>query len=312
MIKRASAFAPATVANVGVGFDIMGFALSAPGEIVTVERTIDARTVVINPIADFPELPLDPARNTATAGLVRLLEDRKAGFGLRVTLQKQIPVGSGMGGSAASAAAAIVAAAALMKKKLSDEELFEYAMIGEEVASGSRHGDNIAPCLFGGLTYVRSMRPARWTKIKTPSTLRCVVILPRLSVNTKAARKLLSPHVALPKVIEQSGNLAGFILGCIKSDMKLIGESLRDVMIEPQRAQLIPGFFELQKTALELGALGCSISGSGPAVFALVSGPAVARKLQRAWSLQAEQMPLAIHDIWVSPIAGRGARLVRR
>jgi homoserine kinase len=305
---KSVAFSPATVANVAVGFDILGFAIQGLGEHATVERIKGGRGVEVMPVAGFPDLPTEASRNTATAGLVQLLNDKKFNFGLRVSLDKQIPIGSGLGGSAASAVAAVVAANALLPRPLKNEELFEYAMIGEEVASGSRHGDNVAPCLLGGLVYVRG---SRWTPIKYPRILRCVVVLPQLTINTKSARGILSPTLPLAKVIEQTANLAGFLLGCAQQDTQLIGESLRDVLIEPQRMQLIPGFAQMQEAALRQKALGCSISGSGPAIFALTDSDVGARKVEREWRKVAAQIGLPLHGIWCSPIARRGARVLR-
>ena len=310
-MKRAKAFAPATVANVAVGFDILGFALEGLGEIAVVERIEKSREVVVEPVLGFPEIPLDPLKNTATAGLVRLIQERSLGFGFRVQLEKHIPIGSGLGGSSTSAMAALVAANSLLKKKLSIEELLDYALTGEAVASGSRHGDNVGPCLKGGLVFVRSQPSLEIVKIKTPSDLRCVVILPNLSIRTEEARKLLSKEVSLKKMIEQTANLTGFLLGCVQGDLKLMQHSLRDVVIEPQRAKLIPGFYELQKTALAAGALGFSISGSGPAMFALVVGPTRAKKVQQQLLTKARALDLPLKGAWLSRIAKRGAGLVR-
>lgn len=310
--KSATAFAPATVANVAVGFDILGFALGGLGEIATVEKLIGNPQVIMNPIAGFPNIPTDPRLNTATAGLLRLIRDKNLSFGFRVTLTKKIPVGSGLGGSSASAVAAVVAANGLLPKKLSTAELLEYALVGEEVASGSRHGDNVAPCLEGGLVFVRCHPQSQVVKIKVPSSLRCVIALPELSINTKEARGILQASVELPKVIAQTANLAGFILSCWHRDMALMRASLKDAMIEPQRAKLIPCFLPLQKAAMDGGALGCSISGAGPAIFALAENQKSALNIHRIWTALAEERKFAIQKSWISRITPKGACLVRR
>jgi homoserine kinase len=310
MKKKVKAFAPATVANVAVGFDILGFALEGLGEMAIVEKINGITDVIIEKVEGYPNLPLDPLKNTATAGLVRLINERKLDFGFRVQLKKTIPVGSGLGGSSTSAVATMVAANAFLKKKLSQKEIFDYALTGEAVASGSRHGDNVGPCIAGGLTYVRNHPIPDFIKIKTPKKLRCVIILPDLSIRTKDARGILKSQVPLKAMIEQTSNLAGFILGCTQNNFNLIGDSLKDVIIEPQRASLIPGFYELQKAALEAGALGFSISGSGPAMFALTENPAIGKKVEKQLVKKAKELKLNLKGHWLLKIATKGARIV--
>jgi homoserine kinase len=310
-MKVAHAFAPATVANVAVGFDILGFALSGLGEVATVQRTTQAGQVVVHPTEGFPQLPTDPLKNTGSAGLVQLLKDKKYPFGFEVTLRKSIPVGSGLGGSSLSAVAGIVAANALLPKKLTSAEMLKYALVGEEVASGSIHADNVGPCLQGGLVFIRSAAELSLVKIKTPTSLRCVVILPKLSINTKDARGILNPQVPLKTMIEQTANLSGFLIGCLTNNFDLLRHSLRDVVIEPQRSGLIPFFADLQKAAMAAGALGCSISGSGPAIFALARNQRDALKIRKALTEKAAQKNLALAGSWVSAVARKGAHLIQ-
>ncbi len=304
----AKAFAPATVANVAVGFDILGFAIENLGEYVTLEKIKSG--VVLEPIEGYPHLSLDIMKNCATAGLVQLIQDKNLKFGFKVRLQKNIPVGSGLGGSSTSAAATIVAAQAFLKKKLTPSELLNYALIGEEVASGSQHADNIAPCLEGGLVYVQSEPNFKAHRIKIPTSLRCVIILPELTIFTRDSRGKLSPTVSLRDMIKQTSHLAGFILGCANSDFDLIRHSLKDSVIEPQRAKMIPGFENIQAAALAAGALGCSISGSGPAIFALAPNTSLTSKIKKAMLAAAMQSDLKIRGHWVSAIAKKGAHLV--
>ncbi|MGZ3797887.1 MAG: homoserine kinase [Pseudobdellovibrionaceae bacterium] len=309
---EAQAFAPATVANVAVGFDILGFALKGLGEIATVRKIPSPGQVIVQPVEDFPLLPLDPLKNTCSAGLVQLLKDKKLPFGFEVSLKKSIPIGSGLGGSSMSACASIVAANALLKKKLNKAEILHYALIGEAVASGAVHGDNVGPCLEGGLVFVRQQPEISLVKVPVPHSLRCVLILPELSINTKEARSLLSPQVPLKTMVEQTANLAGFLIGCATRDFALIGASLRDVVVEPQRAQLIPGFSELQRAALQAGALGCSISGSGPAVFALARNQISAAKIRKALLEVSARKKWKLKGSWISPLAAPGAHLIKK
>ena len=270
MIRSARAFAPASVANVAVGFDQLGFSIGVAGDKVFVERT-DSIEIKIESISGIvTSITKDAQKNTATAGLIQLQKDLNLKFGFKVSIEKGISIGSGMGGSAASAVAAIVAANTLLEVPLSPSELVGYALIGEAQASGSFHADNISPCLMGGLilSRVRKSRAVEMTSIPLPQEIYCVLVHPDISVETKQARGILKSEITMSNFIEQSANLAGFVSGCFKNDFELIRASFNDVIIEPQRAHLIPGFFEVQKAALTKGALGCSISGAGPSVFA--------------------------------------------
>jgi homoserine kinase len=313
--KRAFAFAPATVANVAVGFDILGFALEGIGETAEVE-VID-EGVIIEPVKGYANLPLDPAKNTAGLALLELIKRRRLDFGFRVALNKQIPIGSGLGGSSTSVVAALTAANALLKKKLRPEEMLELALSGEAVASGARHGDNIGPCLHGGLVYVRASNEGSPRIVPVPCApkfrraLKCVIVLPRLKIETRQAREILGKTLPLATAVKQTSNLAGFILGCATGDRELLSDCLRDVMIEPQRSKLVPGFESLQVAALKAGAFGCSLSGSGPALFALTDSDASALRIRQAMTRAARHAGLPLAGSWISPIARQGARVLR-
>jgi len=308
--KKVKAFAPATVANVAVGFDILGFALSNIGEVASLEKIENRPEVYLKPVKGFATLPLDPLKNTATAGLVRLIQEKKLSYGFNVDLEKSIPIGSGLGGSAASAVATIVAANFFLKNKLTLSEMLDYASTGEAVASGSQHADNVGPCLYGGLVLIQGLPEVLISKIKTPSSLRCIILLPDITIYTKDARKLLQPQVTMAQMIEQSANLAGFVLGCQTGQFLLIKRSLRDVIIEPQRAALIPGFKSLQAAALAAGALGCSISGSGPAIFALAANQQQALSIKKNLLKTAKQENVKLKNLWISNISTKGAHLL--
>lgn len=310
---KARAFAPASVANVAVGFDILGFSFGVIGDTVLVEKTPEPGVSIASISGVVTKLPSDPATNTATAGLVKLQQDLHLSFGFKVSIQKGIPLGSGMGGSAASAVAAIVAANALLERPLPNEKLLAYALIGEAQASGSFHADNVAPCLLGGLTLSQvkegALPEVEFTSLPLPEDLHGIVIHPELSVETKQARGILKPGITLHQHIDQSARLAGFIAGCFKSDYALIKRSLADEIIEPQRAHLIPGFHAVKEAALSAGALGCSIAGAGPSVFAWSQGKATAEKIQAAMlkAFQSAKIP-AIG--WNKLLEKDGARIL--
>jgi homoserine kinase len=313
-LQTATAFAPATVGNVGVGFDLLGFAIESVGDRITVSRHDEAGVVFIDPpgsLANWSSggdgLPLDPQKNTATAGLLQLCRDLSLDFGFRVAIRKGIPIGSGMGGSAASAVGAIVAANALLEKPLTREQMLKYAVTGEFVASGSRHADNVAPCLFGGLTLALPGEPSQVVELPVPAGILCVLVHPEMRLDTRESRAVLKPDLTLQKFVEQSGNLAGFIAGCQQGHLDLIRRTLSDVVIEPQRAHLIPGFNEVKAAALKNGAIGCSISGAGPSVFAWVPNRGIADQVRTGMKEAFLRAGLPAVEAWVSPISQKGA-----
>lgn len=313
--RGATAFAPATVANVAVGFDILGFAVEAAGDRVRVtttpEPSVRLREVTDAAGAPFGAgIPLDPARNTATVGLLALLEEQKPGFGFEVSVAKGIALGSGMGGSAASAVASLVAANALLPRPLDAEALLPYALLGEQAASGAIHPDNVAPCLLGGLTLVTSLSPFRHVRLPVPREILTVLAHPHVRVDTRAARRMLREDVPLADFVRQTASLAGFVAGCYTGDIGLIGESLRDHVVEPQRAPLIPAFGEVKAAALAAGAIGASISGSGPTVFAWATSPESAERVRRSMLRAFHEHGAADADSWVSPVSEHGARIL--
>ena len=264
----ATAFAPASSGNVAIGFDILGFAVDALGDRVTVSRT-DRPGVTISGITGVAgELPSNPAQNTAGRSLLAMQEALQPGFGFDMHIEKGIPLGSGLGGSAASAVGAVVAANALLAKPCENLELLKFAMQGEAVASGSMHVDNIAPSLYGGLVLTVGIEQPRVKRIPVPSEIRAVIIHPHMFLATRQARAILKREVPMADFVWQTANLAGFISGCYTDDLDMIRASFEDVVIEPQRQALIPGFAAVRAAAIGAGALGCSISGAGPTLFA--------------------------------------------
>ena len=309
-VREATAFAPATVGNVGVGFDILGHAFGVIGDRVRAVRVPEAgvRIRAITGVAG--PLPLEPDRNTAGQAVLSFLGAAAPTFGIELEIAKGIPLGSGLGGSAASAVAAVVAANALLDAPLPAIGLLSHAIAGEAVASGARHADNIAPALFGGLVLTVGIDHPHVKQIPVPPTVRCVLLRPHMFLATQQARGILARLVDLSDVVWQTANLAGFLAGCYTNDLPLIREAFEDVMIEPQRANLIPGFPAAKRAALAAGALGCSISGAGPSVFAWCEeGHAEAVRAAMLAAFRGEGLEC---DHWAAPIGGDGARIVER
>jgi len=306
-----TAFAPATVANVAVGFDVLGFALDGVGDRVTV-RIAESTTepVVVDGIDGVvTDLPTDPRRNTASVALRAMVDDLGIDRALGVHVHKGIPLGSGMGGSAASAVGAVVAADRLLGLGLGRVRLLEYALAGEAAASGAPHADNAAPCLHGGLTAVVSHDPQRIVDLPVPSGIAYVIVHPRLRIETRAARAILARHVPLGMFVEQSMRLAGFVAGCYRDDLGLIESSMVDLMAGPQRARLIPGFDDARQAATYAGAFAFAISGSGPSVFAWVRAQgapgAVAEEVREAFRRNG-----LVAESWTGSLGSPGARIV--
>jgi len=304
----ATAFAPASVGNVAVGFDILGHAVAALGDRVRVTRRAEPSVVIRSISGVVRNLPLETERNTAGMAALALQRSLGLSFGFELEIEKGIPLGSGLGGSAASAVAAVVAAAALVDEPLDRTRLLKFAMQGEAVASGSVHVDNIAPSLFGGLVLTVGIDNPFVKQIPVPESVRCVIVHPHMMLATREARAILKQSVQLSDVIWQQANLAGFLSGCYTSDLPLMRESLMDVVIEPQRQVLIPGFADVKQAALVAGAIGCSISGAGPTVFAWTEEPDAENA--RRGMVSAFRSHGLETDSWVSDIGREGARVV--
>ena len=260
--------ATASVANVSCGFDCIGYAITKPGDIVTLEQQEKPGLEISMSGIKYESIPVDPENNTAGKAILSLLETLESNQGFKVHIEKGIPPGSGIGSSAASAAAAIVGLNELFNKPLNNSELLIHGMAGEVVASGGLHADNIAPALFGGIVLIRSYQPLDILKLPVPNNLFSTAVLPDLIVNTFDARRILPKLVPLKSAVEQAGNLAGFTLGLHKADFDLLGRSMVDLFAEPVRAKLIPGYKSVRQSAMDAGAIGCGISGSGPTIFA--------------------------------------------
>jgi homoserine kinase len=264
-MNNVKVYAPATVANLVCGFDVLGMALNGPQD--EMELALSDEPGLRIQHTDSYQLPTVPVdRNVAGAALLALMEECNEPVGFDLTVNKKIMPGSGLGSSAASSAGAVVAANYLLGNRFSKEDLVRFAMNGEKVASGVKHADNIAPCIYGGITLIRSIYPLDIISLKAPP-LFVTVVHPQIEVKTSDARQILRKEVLLKDAIKQWGNIAGLVAGLMKQDYELIGRSLEDVIIEPVRSMLIPGFDEVKRKSKEAGALGGGISGSGPSIF---------------------------------------------
>lgn len=308
MKEEIRVFAPATVANVACGFDIFGFALEAPGDEVLV-RLSPHPGVRLKVKGNGVTLPLDPSKNTAGVSVIKLLEHLQSKQGFEIELHKKMPLGSGLGSSAASAAGSVFAANVLLGKPLAAKELIPFAMESERVACGSAHADNVAPALLGGFVVIRSYEPLDIIEIPLKADFHCAVLHPHIEVNTALARKMLKQDVPLSELVKQSGNVAGLIAGLMQGDYALIGRCLEDVVVEPVRSTLIPGFAVIKSAALQAGALGCSISGSGPSMFAITQEKKTAEHVGLAMQRACQEQSVA-SSLYVSALNKQGPKII--
>ena len=300
-------FAPATVANVACGFDVLGFALEAPGDVVEATGRDEPGVELIEVTGDGGRLPRDAARNTAGVAAGALLDAVGSKPGVTLRLHKQMPLSSGLGSSAASGAAAAYATSLALGLDAPRELLLRAAVAGEAAASGSPHADNAAPAVYGGLVLIRASDPPDAVSLPVPEGLSCAVVRPHIEVQTRAARGLLGDTVPLKAAVTQWGNLGALVAGLFRGDLELISRSLVDVVAEPKRAAQIPGFAAVQQAALGARALGCSLSGSGPSVFALTASRPEAERAAMAMAAAFESEGLA-SDRHVSAVGAAGAR----
>jgi len=294
-------FAPATVANVASGFDVLGFALERPGDTVVLKRIKDKRVDILAVEGDDGQLPRDPDKNTASVAVRRFLEEIGFPFGLEVTVRKQMPMSSGLGSSAASSVAAVYGANVLAGSPFSVRQLLPFTMEAEEVACGAAHADNVAPALLGGFVLIRSYDPLDVVQLPVPPGLAVATVHPHTEIKTADARRILKKELRLSDAVRQWGNLAALVAALFQGDLGLLSRSLQDVVAEPRRGLLIPGFAKVKQAALDGGALGCSISGSGPSVFSLCSSMQKARVVGSAMEKAFSEVGLD-SDVYVSGI----------
>lgn len=309
--KSVTAFAPASVANVGCGFDVLGFAIHGPGDEVTA-RFGEGSGVQIESIdGDDGKLPLEPLKNTAGRAVLSLIEslDSPPDGEVILTIRKKMPLGSGLGSSAASSVAAAVAVNRLLGEPFTREELLPFVLQGELAASGSLHADNVAASLLGGFILVRSNDPLDVIPLESPKELYCTVIHPKIEIATKNTRLILRKEVSLARAVAQWGNVGALVAGLYKNDLDLIGRSMEDGIVEPSRSFLIPGFDQMKETAKSSGALGFSISGAGPSVFTLSRSESIAKGVGEAVGKVLEGLGLD-YDVTVSEINRKGSYIL--
>jgi homoserine kinase len=301
-----SIHSPATVANMVCGFDVLGFAVNEPYDEMHIRFTDAVGVTIIN--EDEYNLPTIPEENVAGAALLAMLEEMNEPMGFELRICKHIKPGSGVGSSAASAAGAVVAANRLLNDRFSKEDLVRFAMNGEKIASGVKHADNIAPCIYGGVTLIRSIFPLDIIPLTAPP-LYVTIVHPQIEVRTSDARGILKQQVLLKDAIRQWGNIAGLVAGLLKSDYELIGRSLEDVLIEPVRSILIPGFEEIKLKSKKAGALGGGISGSGPSIFMLSKDEETACNVEKEMQAVYERLALE-HHTYVTTINQNGVKFI--
>ncbi|MBY0496397.1 MAG: homoserine kinase [Cyanobacteria bacterium] len=303
-------FAPGSVSNVACGFDIMGFALEEPGDVVVAAPQDDPGVSIAAIHGDDGRLTTDPLKNTASAAVLALLERLETTRGVALTIHKGLPLASGIGSSGASAVAAVVAANELLGRPAPMSMLLECAMAGEFAGCGSVHPDNVTPSLHGGFILARSAQPPDIVRLPVPEGLACAVLHPKMEVETGAARTLLGNQVALKDATRQWANVGGLVAALYTSDLGLLSRSLVDSIAEPKRASLVPGFFDVKSAAIAAGALGASLSGSGPSIFALAPSLEIARAAGDAMRTAFARASNVGADLWVCPVGRSGARVI--
>jgi homoserine kinase len=308
-MKSVTVFAPATVANVACGFDIFGFAVNEPGDVAKVTLRENPGVEITRITGDNGKLPRTAEKNTAGFTALRYLETIQSQQGVSIELHKKMPLSSGLGSSAASAVAVLFAINTLFDNRLTKSELLGIALQSEKLACGAAHADNAAPALFGGFLLIRENNPPDIVELPVPENLYCTIIHPEIEINTVDARNILAPNVPLKDAVKQWANTAGLVAGLYRKDLTLISRSMNDYIIEPQRAKLIPHFYEIKKAALDRGALGCSISGSGPSLFALSNSQEIAQKIAGSMSAVLANYNIC-NQIYISTINTEGPKII--
>lgn len=306
-MKSVKIKSPATIANLVCGFDVLGLALNDPYDVMEVKLTTEPGIKIAH--TDIYNLPTIPEQNVAGVALMDLMKEMKEPAGFEIIIDKHIKPGSGLGSSAASAAGVVVAANHLLGNIFSKEDLVRFAMAGEKLASGVKHADNISPCIFGGVTLIRSIFPLDIVSLPAPP-MYVAVVHPQIEVKTSDARDILRKEVLLKDAIKQWGNIAGLVAGFMQNDYSLISRSLEDVIIEPVRSILIPGFDELKKKCLQAGALGGGIAGSGPSIFMLCKEENIAKDVELIMQGVYENIRLPNHT-YVTSINTEGITVIR-
>ncbi|MDB5001223.1 MAG: homoserine kinase [Mucilaginibacter sp.] len=305
-----SVFAPATVANVVCGFDVLGFAVNEPGDEV-IMRITDKPGITISKITgDDGRLPLNPAKNTVSVSVQHYLQSiDRTDIGLDIELHKKMPIGSGLGSSSASTVAGLFAIKTLLDDDTDPSTLLPFAMKGEEMACGHGHADNVAPALLGGFVLIRSYDPLDVVRLPHPPGLWCAIVFPDVDVPTREARQIIRNKILMKDAVTQWGNIAGLVSGLFMQDIDLIGRSMKDVLVEPVRSMLIPDFYVMREMAMEMGAVSFGISGSGPSVFAFTRNEETAKRITHKLQQHLTSIKIGSNG-YVSTINDKGPRVI--
>jgi len=311
MNKPVKVFAPATVANLACGFDVLGLAVEQPGDFVTIWGNESGSVQVESISGDDGQLPLETSKNTAGVAVSAMLNHLgMQHVGISIAIEKHMPLGSGLGSSAASSVAAVLALNEFLGKPFSKKiDLLPFAIEAERIACGAAHADNVAPALLGGIVLIKSYNPLLVINLPVPADLHVAIVHPQVEVKTSDARQILKKEIPIHKAIDQWGNVAGLVAGLYRSDYELIGASLQDVVFEPVRKLLIPGFDEVKKEAMAQGALGCSISGSGPSIFAMYTKAELGPAIINGMKIVFERYGVASEG-YISKVNERGSRII--
>src|SRR5476651_754385 len=309
-LASVAVFAPATVANVVCGFDVLGFAVNEPGDEVIMRMTNKPGITISKITGDEGRLPLDPAKNTVSVSVQHYLKSvDRLDIGLDIELHKKMPIGSGLGSSSASTVAGLFAIKTLLGDDADPAKLLPFAMKGEEMACGHGHADNVAPALLGGFVLIRSYEPLDVVRLPHPAGLYCAIVFPDVDVPTREARQIIRQKINMKDAVTQWGNIAGLVSGLFMQDIELIGRSMKDILVEPVRSMLIPDFYLMREIAMNLGAVSFGISGSGPSVFAFTRDEETARRITQ--KLQQHLTSIKIgSNIYVSTINDNGPRVI--
>jgi homoserine kinase len=310
-VERAAAFAPGTVSNVGCGFDVLGFALEQPGDVVIAVPGRRPGVEILDITGDNGRLPRDPDRNTASVAARALLEQAgSTATGVGLIIRKGLPLASGIGSSGASAVAAVLAVNEALALAASQEMLLRSAMQGERVSAGAVHPDNVAPSLLGGFVLARNVDPPDMVRLPVPAGLACAVLCPALEIETRAARAILPATVPLTAAVRQWANVGALVSALYTADLDLLGRAMVDHIVEPHRAHLVPGFARITRAALDAGAIGCTLSGAGPALFAMCRSLESAERVGAIMHTALREHGGVDGQVLVSRVALSGARVV--
>src|SRR6201996_6237118 len=305
-----SVFAPATVANVVCGFDVLGFAVNEPGDEVIMRITNKPGITISKITGDDGRLPLDPAKNTVSVSVQHYLKSiDRPDIGLDIELHKKMPIGSGLGSSSASTVAGLFAIKTLLGDDTDPASLLPFAMKGEEMACGHGHADNVAPALLGGFVLIRSYEPLDVVRLPHPKELWCAIVFPDVDVPTREARQIIRDKIYMKDAVTQWGNIAGLVSGLFMNDVDLIGRSMQDILVEPTRSILIPDFYKMRELAMELGAISFGISGSGPSVFAFTRDEQTATHITQKIQQHLKTLNIRSHT-YVSAVNEQGPQIL--